>query len=338
VNRTEKIFLETVLRLELAGKGDKVLVTVSGGPDSMALLHLFSTVSPVLHCSIGVAHCNFGLRGEESERDETFVREACRSLDVECHIRQFDTARVAAAWKKSIEETARILRYEYFDELRHESGYSRIATGHHVGDNAETMLFNLFRGTAVSGLRGIRTRHGYIVRPLLPFSRKEIMDYLVEKGIGWRTDRTNLGIDHDRNFIRNRVIPLIEERFAYKLKPALQRMSEHAGELDEFIERHVDRLAEQHPGLDINAGKLHVVTMLELTLFERKEILKRMFRMQGLGVDSRVLQRVTDLLGRQSGRSVPVGSGMAVVRKDGFLRFRPEESPDVIVRKTPPGP
>lgn len=338
MNRTEKIFLETVRRQDLAGKGDKVLVAVSGGPDSMALLHLFSTVSPVLQCSIGVAHCNFGLRGEESDRDETFVMEVCRTLEVECHIRRFDTSRVAAAWKKSIEETARILRYEYFDELRHETGYTRIATGHHVGDNAETMLFNLFRGTAVSGLKGIRTRHGNIVRPLLPFSRKEIMDYLAEKGAAWRTDRTNFGIDHDRNFIRNRVIPLIEERFTHKLMPSLQRMSEHAGELDEFIERHIDRLAEQYPGLDLNAGKLHVVTMLELTLFERKEILKRMFRMQGLSVDSRVLQRVTDLLGRQSGRSVPVGSGVVVVRKDGFLRFRSEESPDMVVQKTPPGP
>jgi len=303
----------------------------------MALLHLFSTVSPVLQCRIGVAHCNFSLRGEESGRDEAFVRDTCLSLGVDCHVRRFDTRKVSAARKKSIEETARILRYDFFEELCRESGYTRIATGHHVGDNAETMLFNLFRGTAVSGLKGIRTKHGSIIRPLLPFSRQEVKDYLVEKGIAWRTDRTNLDINYDRNFIRNRVIPLIEERFAHKLMPALQRMSEHAGELDEFIERHIDRLTAQHPGLDLNAGKLHIVTMLELTLFERKEILKRAFRVQGLSIDSRVLQRVTDLLGRQSGRSVPVGSGIVVVRKDGYLRFRPEESPAAIEQETPPG-
>ena len=335
MNRTEKKFLESVRRLELAGKGDAVLVAVSGGPDSMALLHLFTAVSPVLQFRIGVAHCNYGLRDQDSEHDETFVREVCLSLGVNCHVRRFDTAKVSAAWKKSIEETARILRYEYFAELSNESGYSRIATGHHVGDNAETMLFNLFRGTAVSGLKGIRARNGSIVRPLLPFSRKEIMDYLTEKGVGWRTDSTNIDIDYDRNFIRNRVIPLIEERFAHKLMPSLQRISEHAGELDEFIERHLDRLAVQHPGLDLKAGKLHVGTMLELTQFERKEILKRIFRMQGLSVDSRVLQRVTGLLGRQSGRSVPVGSGIVVARKDGFLRFQAAESPAGLAGETP---
>ncbi|NTU57636.1 MAG: tRNA lysidine(34) synthetase TilS [Chlorobiaceae bacterium] len=321
MNRTEKKFLECVRRLELAGAGDALLVAVSGGPDSMALLHLFFAVSSVLQCRIGVAHCNFSLRGEESEHDETFVREACRTLGVECHVRRFDTAAVSERLKKSIEETARILRYDFFDELLREQGYTRIATGHHVGDNAETMLFNLFRGTALSGLRGIRVRHGSIIRPLLSFSRKEIMDYLVEKRITWRTDRTNIDIDYDRNFIRNRVIPLIEERFRHKLMPALQRISEHAGELDEFIERHLDRLIGERSGLDLKAGKLHIVTMLDLTLFERKEILKRVFRMHGLTIDSKALQRVTDLLSRQSGRSVPVGAGMVVVRRDGYLRF-----------------
>ncbi len=328
MNRKEKKFLETLKRQELTQKGDSIIVAVSGGPDSMALLHLFSAVSPVLQCRIGVAHCNFTLRGEESNGDETFVRDACLSLGFDCHIRRFDTRNVAAAWKKSIEETARILRYEFFDELRHESRYNLIATGHHIGDNAETLLFNLFRGTAVSGLKGIRMRHGSVIRPLLPFSRKEIMDYLGEKEIAWRTDTTNLGIDYDRNFIRNKVIPLIEERFRHKLMPALQRISEHAGDLDEFIERHIDRLIDQYTGLDLKAGKLHVVTMLELTLFERKEILKRAFRTHGLTVDSRSLERVADLLGRQSGRSVPVGSGIVVVRRDGYLRFLPVEPSD----------
>ncbi|NTW51216.1 MAG: tRNA lysidine(34) synthetase TilS [Chlorobiaceae bacterium] len=322
MNRTEKKFLEHVRRQELAGKGDAVLVAVSGGPDSMALLHLFSAVSPVLHCRIGVAHCNFSLRGEESELDETFVKEACSSLGLDCHVRRFDTRKVSVAWKRSIEETARILRYDFFDELRRKHGYTSIATGHHVGDNAETMLFNLFRGTAVSGLRGIRARHGCIVRPLMPLGRKEITEYLVEKEVAWRIDRTNLEIDHDRNFIRNRVIPLIEERFTHKLMPSLQRISEQAAELEEFVERHVDRLVGQHSGLDLTEGKLHIVTMRELTMFERKEILKRVLRMRGLSVDSRVLQRVTDLLERQSGRSVPVGGGFEVVRKEGYLRFR----------------
>ena len=326
MNQTEKIFLENLKRGKLAGRGDAVLVAVSGGPDSMALLHLFSVLLPALQCRIAVAHCNFTLRGEESEKDEAFVREHCRLAGIECHVRRFDTRKVSVAWKKSLEETARIQRYAFFEELQREFGYSRIATGHHSGDNAETMLFNLFRGGSMTALRGIRSVHGSIIRPLLPFSRTEIMEYLQEKGIQWRTDLSNSGIEHDRNFIRNRVIPLIEERFRYKLTASLQRMSEHAGELDEFVEAHVRRLIDEHSGLDPAGGKLHVVTLLTLTLFERKEILKRALQIQGAKVDGRVLQRLVTLVGQQSGRSVPVGGGLIVVNRDGFLRFSRESS------------
>jgi len=304
-----------------------VLVAVSGGPDSMALLHLFSAVLPVVQCRIGVAHCNFTLRGEESEEDEAFVREHCRLAGFECHVRRFDTRKVSLAWKKSIEETARIQRYSFFEELQLELGYSRIATGHHSGDNAETMLFNLFRGSSMTALRGIRSVHGSVIRPLLPFSRDEIIAYLHESGRPWRTDLSNSGIEHDRNFIRNRVIPLIEERFRYKLTASLQRMSEHAGELDEFVEAHIGRLIDEHTGFDLAGGNLHVVSLLTLTLFERKEILKRALQSQGAKVDSRVLQRLVELTLQQAGRSVPVGGGIVAVSKDGFLRFRRESSP-----------
>ncbi|MBN1928932.1 MAG: tRNA lysidine(34) synthetase TilS [Chlorobiaceae bacterium] len=322
MNRTEKQFLENIRKRELAGDGEAVLVAVSGGPDSMALLHLLLAVSPVLHLRLGVAHCNFGLRGEESDGDEAFVRKACALLGLECHVRRFDTKAVAASWKKSVEETARLLRYDFFGELCRERGYALVATGHHSGDNAETMLFNLFRGTATSGLRGIRARQGRLVRPLLPFSRREIMDYLEEKEVAWRTDRTNAGVEHDRNFIRNRVIPVIEERFRRKLSASLQRVSEHAGELEEFMERHIGRLVAEHPGLDLAGGKLHVGTLLALSRFERKELFKRVLQARGLPVDSRTLRRISGLLEAQPGRRVHAGPGVEVVRKDGFLRFQ----------------
>ncbi len=315
------MFLENVRRLHLAGDGDAVLIAVSGGPDSMALLHLFMAARPVLACSLAVAHANFGLRGAESDGDERFVKDACLALGIECHVRRFETRAVAAAWKKSLEETARIQRYDFFEEVCRDSGYTRIATGHHVGDNAETMLFNLFRGTSTGGARGIRAANGRLVRPLLPFGREELLAYLEGKSIPWRTDSSNLDTVHDRNFIRHRVIPLVEERFSGKFMPALQRLSEHAGELDEFVERHVAGLVASCPGLDLKGGKLHVVTLLKLTPFERKELLKRALQAQGASVDSRVLQRLADLLVRQPGRSVPVGRGMTVVRKDGFLVF-----------------
>ncbi|NTW74168.1 MAG: tRNA lysidine(34) synthetase TilS [Chlorobiaceae bacterium] len=321
MNLLEKKFLENVRRQNLAGKADAVLVTVSGGPDSMALLHLFAAVQPVLGCSLAVAHCNFRLRGEESDEDEAFVHDACRALGVACHTRGFDTRKLSVTMKRSIEETARLLRYDFFEELCRNYGYTRVATGHHAGDNVETMLFNLFRGTSPAGFRGIRAKHGPIVRPLLPYGRAELLSYLGERSIGWRTDRTNLDSDHDRNFIRNRVIPVVEERFATKLAPSLQRMSEHAGELDEFMELHVESLLREHPMLDLQGGRLHVVTLQKLTRFERKELLKRALQAQGVTADSNVLGRLSELLQQQPGRSVPVGRGVTVKKADGFLVF-----------------
>ncbi|NTU91219.1 MAG: tRNA lysidine(34) synthetase TilS [Chlorobiaceae bacterium] len=321
MNPFEKRFLENLRRQELVTSGDAVLLAISGGPDSMALLHLFIAVMPVLGCRLAIAHCNFGLRGEASEGDEQFVLNAARESGLTCHVRQFDTLAEAKTSKRSIEETARSLRYSFFGELCHEYGYTLVATGHHAGDNAETLLFNLFRGTGMTGLRGIRSVNGNIIRPLLSFSRVDVLDYLEGRSLGWRVDHTNHETVHDRNFIRHRVIPAIEERFGAKLSPALQRLSEQVGEFDEFVQCHIARLLREHPMLDITGGRLHVVTLQRLTTFERKELLKRALMAQGVSVDGRVLKRLDDLLERQPGRSVPVGRGITVIKKEGFLVF-----------------
>ncbi|NTV01726.1 MAG: tRNA lysidine(34) synthetase TilS [Chlorobiaceae bacterium] len=317
----ERKFLENLQRSRLACKGDAMLVAVSGGADSMALLHLFIAAAPAVGCVIAAAHANFGLRGQASDGDEAFVREACILLGVECHVRRFDTRAEAGAWKRSIEETARMERYGFFEELCGNFGYTRIATGHHAGDNAETMLFNLFRGTSPGSFRGIRAINGRVVRPLLPFGREELETYLEEKGIPWRTDDTNLDTVHDRNFIRHRVIPVVEERFRDKLMPSLRRLSEHAGELDEFLESHLSKLLQEHSLLDIRGGRLHVETLRRLTMFERKEVLKRVLREQGAQVNGQLLQRLAGLLDLQPGRIVQAGRGVTVSKKDGFLVF-----------------
>jgi tRNA(Ile)-lysidine synthase len=192
VNALEKKFLEQIRTRRLVEESDRVLVAVSGGPDSMAMLSLFCAVKPVLHCEIAVVHCNFKLRAEESQADEDFVKYQCDSLRLECFVDHFDTVHCASEWKKSLEETARILRYNYFEKVIQVKGYTKIATGHHVNDNAETVLFNLFRGVSLPGLKGIRARNGKIIRPMLLLPKAEITSYLNEKGIPSRTDISNL--------------------------------------------------------------------------------------------------------------------------------------------------
>ncbi len=324
MNALEKKFLEQVRVRRLVDNGDRVLVAVSGGPDSMAMLSLFSAVKPLLHCELAVAHCNFQLRGVESDADECFVRDQSVSLGLECFVERFDTSRFAGEWKKSVEETARILRYTFFDQVMQQQEFSRIATGHHVNDNAETILFNLFRGVSLPGLRGIRARNGKIIRPMLLLHKAEIAAYLAEKGIASRTDTSNVANDYDRNFIRNRVIPLIEERFPHKLLPSLRRLSEQAVELEEFLELYFENLSEQDPGLTLSDGKLDVQAMKRLTVFEQKELFKRALRDMDAPVDAQALQKLVDLLNTQPGRRVLAGRRLQVLWKGGSLCFMRE--------------
>lgn len=317
----EKQFLEQLIKRRLVQRGDKVLLAVSGGPDSMALLSLFCAVQPFLHCSLAVAHCNFQLRGEESNEDERFVKEQVTARNLSYFVEHFDTRSVATAWKKSLEESARILRYDFFQRLMQQHGFNKVATGHHVSDNAETILFNLVRGTSLLGLRGIRAQHGTLIRPMLLLHKSAITTYLQQQQIPYRIDSSNATTDYDRNFIRHRLIPLIEERFPSKLLPSLQRLSEQAGELEEFLELYFEQLLEREPALQLQNNQLSVPALRLLTIFEQKEIIKRALQELEAPVDNQSLQRIVDLLATQPGRMVQLGGKWQVQWKERWLYF-----------------
>lgn len=154
-----------------------------------------------------VAHCNFSLRGEESDGDEAFVRTWCDKRDIPCHVRRFDTRGYAAEHGQSIEMAARDLRYAWFDELCREHGYEAVAVAHNADDNAETLILNLLRGTGTRGLRGMGDRDR-IVRPLLGTTREEIRIWMTDHGCSWREDSTNADNTPKRNRIRNEVFPV----------------------------------------------------------------------------------------------------------------------------------
>ena len=191
----------------LLAPGDKVLVALSGGADSVALLVAMQKLN---YCCEAI-HCNFHLRNEESDRDETFVKELCERRGVTLHTIHFDTLEYAKKHKISIEMAARELRYEAFEKRRKEIGAKAIAVAHHRDDNAETLLLNLIRGTGIRGLRGIQPRNGNIIRPLLCVGREEITEYLKWRKEDFVTDSTNLTTDYTRNKIRLEVIPKMEE-------------------------------------------------------------------------------------------------------------------------------
>jgi tRNA(Ile)-lysidine synthetase, N-terminal domain/tRNA(Ile)-lysidine synthetase, C-terminal domain len=200
-------FQQHILENRLFKNDDRILLAVSGGIDSMVMLHLFRS----LNFSIGVAHCNFQLRGDESDQDESFVRQKCLNDQIPFYSIRFDTNNYAIEKGISIQMAARELRYNWFNQLLEREGYQKIATAHHLNDSLETSLLNLSRGTGISGVMGISAENGNKVRPMLSFTRKEIETYAMMNEISWREDRSNQASDYQRNFIRHEVIPKLRE-------------------------------------------------------------------------------------------------------------------------------
>lgn len=200
--------VETYIKKEgLLSREGLHIVALSGGADSVALLRVLLAAG----YRIEAAHCNFHLRGDESDRDEQFVKNLCHQNDVLLHLIHFDTAEYASLHQVSIEMAARELRYRYFDQLRQDIGAETVCVAHHRDDAVETFLMNLLRGAGIHGLTGIRPRNGHIVRPLLCVSRQDILQYLDSIGQDYVTDSTNLVDDVLRNKIRLRLIPLLNQ-------------------------------------------------------------------------------------------------------------------------------
>ena len=215
--------------------GKKVLCAVSGGADSMCLLHLLKSAG----LEVTAAHFEHGIRGEESLRDLNFVRDFCEKQSIPFVFERADVPAFAAEKGMGIEEAARTLRYEFLERSLKTLGLDVIATAHNADDNAETMVFNLIRGSGTMGLRGIPRRRGNIVRPLLSVSRKEIEAYLIENSIPHVEDSTNQRDDYTRNLIRHRLIPVMRE-----INPRFTEAAGRTGELCSRDEDCLSRMAE----------------------------------------------------------------------------------------------
>ena len=200
-------FQAYINRCNLIAEGEKIVLALSGGIDSMVLADLLLKAK----VDFVAAHCNFHLRGEESDGDEKFVREYAEKHDIQCFVKHFDTEKYASENGISIEMAARDLRYAWFEQLRQQLGYNKIAVAHHADDQAETFFINLLRGAGLRGLKGMQPQNGLIIRPLLWASREQIRKYTVENHIVWREDHTNAESVYLRNKIRNQLLPVFDE-------------------------------------------------------------------------------------------------------------------------------
>ena len=214
----------------------KIIVGFSGGADSIVLLHILHKLG--YNCI--AAHCNFHLRGEESERDEHFAAEFAASLNLPFFKQDFDTQSVAKKQKISIEMAARDLRYQWFAELKENQKADAVAVAHHRDDSIETLLLNLIRGTGIKGLTGIQPQTGYLVRPLLCVSKKEILQYVQAKNLSYITDSSNEQIDLIRNKIRLHVIPLLES-INPSVREAIAQTTDNMNEALKIYETEIEK-------------------------------------------------------------------------------------------------
>ena len=233
----------------LATHDDRILLTVSGGVDSMVMLPLFTRCG----YRVGVAHCNFQLRGTESDEDEVLVEEEAKKYGVEFYNKRFETKAEMERTGESMEMAARRLRYAWFDALSHEHGYTAVAIAHHADDSIETFFINLLRGTGLRGLTGISTQVGKIIRPLLFASRREILEYAVQNRIPFREDSSNRSTKYLRNKIRLGLIPRIREinpKFTSLMSRNLARLTDAQLFINHGIERIRGEAVTSEAGID----------------------------------------------------------------------------------------
>lgn len=261
----------------------KTLLAVSGGVDSMVLLHLYFA----LKLDFAVAHCNFQLRDNESDLDEKLVADFCIKNNIPFFVERFDTMQIVEARKLSIQIAARELRYNWFKQICIDQNYQFIATAHHLDDQAETFLINFTRGTGIDGLVGIPEKNENIIRPLLSFSREDILKYAIENEIAWREDQSNASTKYLRNKMRHLVLPVLKEENAEFLK-SFQNTLNHlkqaqllANDAVAFFEKDCVKMIDDQLEIDLektenfNNNKIYLLQVLKRYGFTSADEIKK---------------------------------------------------------------
>ncbi len=286
-------FVDFVRSNNLIHADDKVLLGVSGGIDSMVMLNLFYKAG----FNFSVAHCNFSLRGEESDGDEQLVVRVCNEKGIKLHQIRFETEMFANDNKLSIQVAARNLRYDWFSSLCDEHGYNKIAIAHNRDDVAETVILNLTRGAGLKGLSGIKKVNGRVIRPLLDFSRNEIITYAKEHQIAFREDSSNSSVKYARNRIRHNVLPELE-----KLNPSTKRSiaetASHVHEAWSLVEDYLLKLKKEV--VTIESDK--VLYSLQALLREKYSKLFLFEELTQYGFSHNTVEQVSQSFHGQSGK------------------------------------
>jgi tRNA(Ile)-lysidine synthase len=277
-------FKKFILENNLIKPGDKILLAISGGIDSMVMAHLFHQ----LGYNIGIAHCNFSLRAEESDKDEELVRQFAEKHNIPFYSINFETKAFAKKNKLSVQMAARELRYNWFEEIRMKNGFDSIAVAHNLNDNIETLLINLTRGTGLTGMTGMKPVNNRIIRPLLFATRQDILIFMNRHKINFREDKSNADTKYTRNKIRHQIIPALKE-INPSIETTLNETAERFYGLDEIVTEFMSQLKEK-----ISEQKdqfiIFNISLLK-TYLHNKAVLFELFKPYGI-----TNTRITDLI------------------------------------------
>lgn len=261
--------LNTINKYNLIQKGDKIVIGVSGGPDSMCLLDSLYCLKEKLGIEIFVAHINHMIR-EEADEETEYVKEYCKNKNIKCYVKKADVEKLAKEQKLGTEEMGRKIRYEFFNEVAQKENANKIATAHNLNDNVETVLMNILRGSGISGLKGIEisrkeTNIEYI-RPIRECERQEIEKYCEEQNLEPRIDKTNFESIYNRNKIRNDLIPYLKKEFNPNVLEGINRLSDIAREEEEYFDKVITKKYEE-----LKIGENEKEVILDLKEFNKLE-------------------------------------------------------------------
>ncbi len=315
--RLEEKVKAYILEKGMIREGDHVVAGVSGGADSVCLLLLLCRFRSLWNLTVTAVHVHHGIRGENADRDARYTQELCRRLGVPCRVYREDVPALAAGQKISVEEAGRIARYRIFRQVMDEEQAAAVAVAHHRDDSAETFLWNLIRGSGLTGLSGIEPVKDGVIRPLLCCGRKEILGYLAECQVGYCRDETNDQIRYTRNRIRHCVLPALEEMNSGASGHILAA-AEIIGEACRWVEEEVENLLERYGQKEGNAVALPVQMLEEQRPFLRMQLYLSALRRAGCSVRDvgrRHLELADGLLEAAHGAAVQLPGGARIFRR-----------------------
>ena len=322
----ENFVLDYIKKNNLIRENDKILVAVSGGPDSICLLNILYNIKERLKIELYVAHVNHLIR-KEAKSDAEFVKEFCDSKDIEFFYKECDVKEKAQTEKISTEEAGRNARYEFFEEIANKYSINKIAIGHNKNDLAETLIMNILRGTGTQGLKAILNKNGKYIRPLLDVDREKIEEYCEKNNLKPRIDLTNFENNYTRNKIRNIVIPYVKKEFNPNIVETLTRLSQIATEEQDFINLEVEKaykkilLSEESENIKISGKKFVEIH----TAIQKRTILYIINRLFGntKQIEKKHIEDIIKLINKNIGNKyLTPNKNLKVSIKKGIVEFK----------------